>query len=150
MKKSFNPEDCIAALNNLKKGYKMRNLPFSGKQLRSGLHNCGLPSSNTFFKAFKDSGIIQEVSRGKYMFSDDKPIHVSRLSTIQRKYLELGRQYSKRFQQKSKIKPNTELTEVLTCPIEEDPKALIQFAIDLLKDQGYQILAPVGIIYKSL
>lgn len=153
MRKSFKPEDCIAALNNLKKGLQMRGLPFTSEQLRNSLRGCGLPTNNNFFAVFKASGIVQEVSKGKYMFADDKPIYVGTLHAIKRKYGELCRKYMDNHKKKVAEKADAIAEEVKESKPQlpdNDPKALTQFAIDLLKEQGYEIFAPVGIVYKKL
>lgn len=151
-RKSFVPHDCIAALNNIKKGFEMRGLPFTIKQLRESLKGCGLPYNNNFLKVFKESGILKDAGRGKYLFSDDKPIYVGTLQTIKHKYSELRRKYSEIRRQKAKEDTPPEPEEKANeFPLpEDDPNAMIQFAIDLLKEQGYQIFAPVATIYKKL
>lgn len=146
-KRSFNPEQCISLLNNIKRGLQMTDRPFTKETMLNSLKSCGLPTNSTFWSVFRNSGIIQEVSKGKFVFTSKDPIYVGTLNTIKAKYKELSRRYNNSNKKpeapESKEEPKDELPET-------DPLALTQFAIDLLKEQGYQIFAPVGVVYQQL
>lgn len=145
-KRSFNPEQCIGPLNNIKRGLQMTERPFTKETMLNSLKGCGLPTNSTFWSVFRNSGVIQEVSKGKFMFTSKDPIYVGTLNTIKTKYKELARRYNSNKKPEvpeSKEEPKDELPE-------NDPLTLTQFAIDLLKEQGYQIFAPVGVVYQQL
>jgi hypothetical protein len=153
MRKShFVAEDFIAGLNTVKSGLQWKGVPFSKKEILTCLKNCGLPSNSTFWMAFRASGVVQEVSKGSYMFSSKEPIHVSVLARIYKQYQKLVRTYSDNQKQK-KQSEKVEIPEVLEEePIQENHAkeeldATEQFAIDLLKDLGYLVLAPMGTLY---
>ena len=78
-----------------------------------------------------------------YKFKGKEPIHISALETIKRKYQEYHRKYNKKV-----IKP--EVQEVLPEDNAEEKNITIQSAINLLKEQGYVIFAPIGIMYSKL
>lgn len=140
-KKSFNPFDCIGPLNTAKQGIQMAERPFSKESMLTTLKGCGLPTNSTFWSIFRNSGILQEVSKGKFMFASKEPIYVGTLIKIQNKYRELMRHY----------KNNSSKVPDTIC--EKDfPKnnISIEEAIKLLKEQGYRILAPIDVVYKEV
>lgn len=149
-KKSFNPDNCIEALNNLKMGIQMRNIPFTKEELITGFRNCGLPSNTNFFTFFKSFGVIQEVSKGKYMFCDKNPIYVGTLRGIKHKYQEQCRKYN--YNRKLKSEKVSEQTPEIVHPqvVVNNSEDEIQKAINLLKENGYHVMLPVGILYKTL
>ena len=140
-KKSFNPFDCIGPLNTAKQGIQMAERPFSKESMLTTLKGCGLPTNSTFWSVFRNSGVLQEVSKGKFMFASKEPIYVGTLIKMQNKYLELLRHY----------KNNSSKVPDTIC--EKDfPKnnISIEEAIKLLKEQGYTILAPIDVVYKEV
>ena len=140
-KKSFNPFDCIGPLNTAKQGIQMAERTFSKESILITLKGCGLPTNSTFWSIFRNSGILQEVSKGKFMFASKEPIYVGMLIKIQNKYRELMRHY----------KNNSSKVPDTIC--EKDfPKnnISIEEAIKLLKEQGYRILAPIDVVYKEV
>lgn len=144
-KSKFNATDHIAEFNNIKRAMQATGRPFSKKEIIKALKNCGFPSSSTFWSVFRNSGLIKDVSRGFYEFTTKEPIHAEALAKVHRDYLSLGHVYNNK-------KPSVEkekATEPENLP-KDDPKAMTQFAIDLLKEQGYQIFAPVGMIYSQV
>lgn len=140
-KKSFNPFDCIGPLNTAKQGIQMAERPFSKESILTTLKGCGLPTNSTFWSIFRNSGILQEVSKGKFMFSSKEPIYIGMLIKIQNKYLELLRHY----------KNNSSKVPDTICE-KDSPKnnISIEEAIKLLKEQGYRILAPIDVVYKEV
>ena len=142
-KKSFNPFDCIGPLNTAKQGIQMAECTFSKESILITLKGCGLPTNSTFWSIFRNSGILQEVSKGRFMFASKEPIYVGMLIKIQNKYLELLRHY----------KNNSKSPKVPDTVCEKDsPKnnISIEEAIKLLKEQGYRILAPIDVVYKEV
>lgn len=144
MKKSFDPAKCIIALNNIKSVLQLREKPISKSEMLKNLAQCGLPTNSTFWSVFRNSIIIEEVSKGMYKFRSKEPIHISALETVKRKYQEYHRKYNKKV-----IKP--EVQEVVPeKDIPNDKEETVKMAIKLLKEQGYVILKPVGVIYSEL
>ena len=140
-KKSFNPFDCIGPLNTAKQGIQMAERTFSKESILITLKGCGLPTNSTFWSIFRNSGILQEVSKGKFMFASKEPIYVGMLIKIQNKYRELMRHY----------KNNSSKVPDTICE-KDSPKnnISIEEAIKLLKEQGYRILAPIDVVYKEV
>lgn len=140
-KKSFNPFDCIGPLNTAKQGIQMTERPFSKESMLTTLKGCGLPTNSAFWSIFRNSGILQEVSKGKFMFASKEPIYVGTLIKIQNKYRELMRHY----------KNNSSKVPDTICE-KDSPKnnISIEEAIKLLKEQGYRILAPIDVVYKEV
>lgn len=140
-KKSFNPFDCIGPLNTAKQGIQMAERPFSKESILTTLKGCGLPTNSAFWSIFRNSGILQEVSKGKFMFASKEPIYIGMLIKIQNKYRELMRHY----------KNNSSKVPDTICE-KDSPKnnISIEEAIKLLKEQGYRILAPIDVVYKEV
>lgn len=134
-KKSFNCHKCIGPLNEAKRQLQNTNLPFTSKQLIDKFKQCGLPVNRNFWVAFNRSGLLQETSHGKYMFTSQDPIYEGKLAKIQEEYL----RYSKKHRALPAVsRPATE------------PKQLEETAIAFLKERGYIILAPKALIYQAL
>lgn len=149
-KRSFNPQECIAPLNNIKKAMQLTGRPFSKETMLNSLKGCGLPINTNFWSVFRKSGILQEVSKGQFMFASKDPIFVSELIKIQKKYQELSHRYKNNSAQKQDTPKPEEKEETQHELPENDPLALTQFAIDLLKEQGYLIFAPTCIEYTQV
>lgn len=141
-KKSFNPHDCIGALNTAKQALVATERPFKKETLLSSFKGCGLPTNNVFWSAFRNSGLIQEVSKGKFMFTNKEPIFVGKLVNIKAKYQEIKRNYREPIQK-------VESVEVVH---QEEPKqnTNLQAAINLLKENGYLVFAPSRVEYVML
>lgn len=149
-KRSFNPQECIAPLNNTKKAMQLTGKPFSKETMLNSLKGCGLPINTNFWSVFRKSGILQEVSKGQFMFASKDPIFVGELIKIQKKYQELSHRYKNNSSQKQDTPKLEEKEETQHKLPENDPLALTQFAIDLLKEQGYLIFAPSRIEYTQV
>lgn len=148
-RKSFNPHECISLLNTAKQAMQMTDRPFNKETILKSLKGCNLPTNSKFWKIFSESGILQKVSRGHYMFSNKNPIYVGVLAQIQRDYLELLRHYRSNIAQRVEVvKLDPEETP------EESPKEdfmiTTQSAIDILKKQGYLVFAPSYIVYTQV
>lgn len=130
-RKTFDPKESIVLLNNIKTGFQFRNTPISAKTLREGLKSCGFPTNGTFWSVFCNSGIIQKVSKGHYLFTSKNPIYVGFLEEIQREYRKRVHKYNKNATDKKK-QPQK--------PVESHNE--IAMAIELLKKNGYLVYAP--------
>lgn len=124
--------------------------PFSKETMRNSLKGCGLPINTNFWSVFRKSGILQEVSKGQFMFASKDPIFVGELIKIRKKYQELSHRYKNNSAQKQDTPKPEEKEETQHELPENDPLALTQFAIDLLKEQGYLIFAPTCIEYTQV
>lgn len=149
-KRSFNPQECIGPLNNIKKAMQLIGKPFSKESILNNLKSCGLPINSNFWSVFRNSGILQEISKGQFMFTSKDPIFVGELIKIQRKYQELLRRYKDNSAQKQATPKPEEKEETKHKLPKNDPLALTQFAIDILKEQGYLIFAPTCIEYTQV
>lgn len=146
-RKSFNPHDCIAALNTVKTAMQLEGKPFTKEKILTNLKNCGLPTSNEFWSAFRKSGLLQEVSRGQFMWMHQEPIFEGELAKIKAKCRELRNRYKQATPTAASTLPTQEVKNDIP---ENDPKAMTQFAIDFLKEQGYLIFAPTRIEYTQV
>lgn len=150
-KKAFNPQECIAPLNTIKQAMQMTNKPFDKKSILNSLKGCGLPTNSRFWSVFRDSGVLQEVSKGLFMFSSKEPIFVGTLNRIKEKYLELSHRYRSNSRLK-KTKPlevqKKEGTQYTL--LDDNLSAQIQSAIDLLKENGYLIFVPTCVEYTQV
>ena len=141
-KSSYNSEECVESLNNIKNGLQIANKPISKKVLLECLKNCGLPSCSTFWIIFRNSGLIQEVSRGFYLFTDTKPINVKALDILKRRDYEYNKKY---FTKRTKEPEAVEMVEEVEIlgEVEEIQEMAVASAIALLKSKGYIIAKPV-------
>lgn len=154
-RKGFDPKECIGPLNTVKEGVQLRNTPVTKEFLMGAFKNCGLPTNCTFWTAFRSSKVLQEVSKGKYMFAFKDPIYVGTLAHIKKEYQKLLKRYKENCDSKKgtvadkedSIKKDT--TEGPVTEIVETPD-LVKEAISFLKGKGYKILAPVGVVYGEI
>lgn len=126
-RKSFNPHDCIAALNTVKTAMQLEGKPFTKDKILTNLKNCGLPTNTKFWSTFRKSGLLQEVSKGQFMWMHQEPIFEGELAKIKTKYQDL--RYKKPKEASTINEPTKDVPD-------------IQSAIDLLKENGYLIFAP--------
>ena len=142
MGRTFNPHDCISALNNTKQALQLKGSPFSKEVMLNSLKGCGLPINSNFWSVFRKSGILQEVSKGRFMFTSKDPIFIGKLVEIQKKYQELSRRYSSN--RKNSAEPEKNQLEKVQDPKED---SAIQAAINLLKEHHYLVFAPTRVEY---
>lgn len=128
--RGFDPAVCIKPLNNIKRALLLREGPFSRESMVLSLKNCGLPTNSVFWRIFKSS-ILQEVSKGQFMFIDTNPIFVGVLNKIKSDYNRIIQQYTKgkKSEEVRVIEPEHKVDEV-------------QDAINLLKSKGYLVYVP--------
>ena len=142
---AFKPEECIAPLNTLKEGYQIRGGHITKKEILTGLHTCGLPTNGYFWSAFRKHGIVQEISRGKYVFVGKDPIYIGKLRAIQNTYRQAYTTYQRNYVRKSssEISPET-ISESIpesipsTC-LRVKPQITEEQAVQFLKEKGYKI-----------
>ena len=120
-RKSFNPRECIAPLNNVKRAMLIRK-SFSKEMMLQGLKGSGLPVNSIFWNVFLNSNIIARISKTEYRFVNEEPIYIRHLENIKCKYSEIRKKYLKE------------------APAETNVSDPIQEAINLLKENGYKIL----------
>jgi hypothetical protein len=142
-KNAFIPADHIADLNEIKNKFQFLDRPFTFKEISDSFKRVGIPSNDMFWRCFKKSGLVQQVSKGLYMFCFKVPIHVSALVRIYNQYKDNRKVY---------LKPDEVVQEE---PIQEVTEALVpvlteQSAIDFLKSKGYVVLRCKSCIYEVL
>lgn len=143
-KNAFNAEERIHAINTFR--IAMNGKTFTKEQILTMFKENKIPANPNFWSVFRKSGIIEEVSRGQFTFASDKPIYYGVLEKIYRQYHAIMKKYKA---QKPVSEPENEEAEDTISP-EEELAAMESFAIDFLKELGYKILAPVGIVYQPI
>lgn len=143
-KNAFNAEERIRAINTFR--ITMDGKPFTKEQILTMFKENKIPANSNFWSVFRKSGIIKEVSKGLFTFASDKPIYYGVLEKIYRQYHTIVKKYKA---QKPTPEPENEEAEDTISP-EEELAAMEAFAIDFLKELGYKILAPVGIVYQPI
>ena len=143
-KNAFNAKERIPAINKFR--IAMNGKPFTKEQILTMFKENNIPANSNFWAVFRKSGIIKEVSKGQFVFESDKPIFYGDLEKVYRQYHAIVKKYKT---QKQDTKPENEETEDTISP-EEELAAIEAFAVDLLKEMGYKILAPVGIVYQPI
>lgn len=79
------------------------------------------------------------------MFTNKEPIYIGHLYSVRDNYRSILKGYSKA------KKAKQEEEQIVEAEIVDDnPETEVQKAIKLLKDHGYQILKPVGIVYERV
>ena len=141
-KNAFNAEERIRAINTFR--IAMNGKTFTKEQILTMFKENKIPANSNFWSVFRKSGIIKEVSKGQVTFASDKPIYYWVLEKIYRQYHTIVKK-----PQKSASEPENEEAEDTISP-EEELAAMESFAVDLLKELGYKVLAPVGIVYQPI
>lgn len=141
-KNAFNAEERIRAINTFR--VAMNGKTFTKEQTLTMFKENKIPSNSNFWSVFRKSGIIKEVSKGQFIFASDKPIYYGVLEKIYSQYHAIMKKYKSQ-----KMVPEPEKAEDTISP-EEELAAIESFAIDLLKELGYKILTPVGIVYQHI
>ena len=137
-KRLFNSKNCSPAINKFRIAMNGEN--FTKDQLLSVFKESGVPTNRSFWAEFMKSGIVKKVGKHEFVFSSDQPIFHGVLDNVYRKYCSTVKNYRHH-------KPVLESKPEMSKP---DLVALESFAIDFLKELGYKILAPVGIVYKPV
>lgn len=143
-KGAFDAEERNKAINKFR--IAMDGKPFTKEQILTIFKENKIPSNSTFWSVFRKSGVIKEVSKGQFVFASDKPVFYKVLEKIYYQYSSLLKKYQT---PKQSTKSKSEEAED-TISSEEELAAIEAFAVDFLKEMGYKILAPVGIVYQSI
>lgn len=146
-KNAFNAEERIRAINTFR--IAMNGKTFTKEQILTMFKENKIPANSNFWSVFRKSGIIKEVSKGQFAFASDKPIYYGVLEKIYRQYHAIVKKYKEQKPQKPASEPENEEAGGTISP-EEELAAMESFAIDFLKELGYKILAPVGIVYQPI
>ena len=144
-KNAFKSKDHIAAINKFR--IAMNGEKFTKEQLITVFKESGIPTNKNFWAAFCKSGVLKKVSKNEYVFASDQPVFYGVLDQIYHQYNTAMKNYRKNSR---KPEPKPEQEEEQEFDPEEELLAMEAFAIDFLKGLGYEILAPVEIIYESI
>lgn len=173
----FNPksnpdaERIMRGLYEFKKSLVERNKAFSKEEFLSGLREIGIPSNMHFWYSIlhcdlptQKCKLLTRVTKNGYVFTKPKePIFHGDLQAIYDFYKEMTTRYHRTYKEKKskettldevlfgspKISKEGRKTDATEHQKEEFPKE-IQNAINLLKSNGFEILAPVAILYTKV
>lgn len=137
MRKFFDPKLKVIDLNLVKSILTALGAPFSETELRSKLKERGLPHNNVFVSELKSFKILHSVDKGLVEFSTKGPIYYKTLQAIYSSYRKRMNEYGKRYRDRKKIEDQRKST-------------VIESAIKLLKENGYEVYAPVGNLYSKI
>ena len=125
--------DHIKDFNELKAALKGK--PFTKDMFRNELKKINIPCNNMFWVGFIKLRIIKRISRERFVFCDDKPVHFKLLESIYLDYCNRLAGYVR----------NSEVKKA-----REEQESQIAAAVRLLKGLGFQIYAPVEDLYSKL
>ena len=136
--KPFKAKEHIKMLNMLKTQTLEQSLLLTDRDFKDSLKECGIPSNNLFWIEFKKSGLIREVEANVFQWNNaSSPIHFKTLQDIYKRY------HARMVKYQSSYKEKKMLHDV--CK-----RKNIKEAIDLLKENGFEIYAPKGNLYQKL
>ena len=136
--KPFKAKEHIKMLNMLKTQTLEQSLLLTDRDFKDSLKECGIPSNNLFWIEFKKSGLIREVEANVFQWNNaSSPIHFKILQDIYKRY------HARMVKYQSSYKEKKMLHDV--CK-----RKNIKEAIDLLKENGFEIYAPKGNLYQKL
>ena len=136
--KPFKAKEHIKMLNMLKTQTLEQSLLLTDRDFKEALKECGIPSNDLFWIEFKRSGLIQEVSANVFQWNGPNlPIHFKILQNIYEKYRTRLVKYQTTYKEKKALG--------ITFKRED-----IKKAINLLKENGFEIYAPKGNLYQKL
>lgn len=153
-RRHFNAKDVVPMLNMLKNTLVSENKPFTKDQFLQGLKSCGIPSAPEFWSAVRNcecteykGKLLTEIRKGLFVFTNEKkPICFSDLRQIYNMYRSKVNAYQKAWEENKKLKAAAqEKEQEKNAPSDE-----IQAAIDLLKSHGFEVLAPVAMLYAKM
>lgn len=137
-KNAFVALNHIVSLNKFRaNSIKHGDLPLSEGDFRNAFKACGIPSNALFFLEFRRAGLLVRVERDMYAWQNNRPIHHQILQNIYAKYQKRVNEYSNaRYTRKKreKVLKGKEIEE----------------AINLLKNNGFEVFAPKGDLYQKL
>lgn len=135
MRSKFIAAEHIKDLNVLRKS--IAESQFTSDTLREGLRKCGIPCSSLFFSELAASSIIKRVSKKYYQFSNPTtPILHTHLQVIYERYQTKVNKYATKSRNRKRI-----------SKVVLDTR--IQDAIQLLKENGFEVFRDFGEYYKK-
>ena len=135
---AFRAIEHIKQLNMLKKDMVHAGVPVSSEDFRAAFKTCGIPSNAMFWVEFRNSGLLTRVEGHLFVWTSEvSPIHHQQLQSIYNTYQrKVNRNYNA-YREKKKRQEFLKSKEI------ED-------AVNLLKDNGFEIFAPKGNLYQKL
>ena len=135
---AFRAIEHIKQLNMLKKDMVHAGVPVSSEDFRAAFKTCGIPSNAMFWVEFRNSGLLTRVEGHLFVWTNAvSPIHYQQLQSIYNTYQrKVNRNYDT-YREKKKRQ------ELLKSKEIED-------AVNLLKENGFEIFAPKGNLYQKL
>lgn len=138
-------EEILRGVHEFKEALIKSNRAFCKDEFLKGMKEIGLPSNVHFWTALRNckctelgSTILTKIGQDKYVFTNPKkPIYWKDLQEVYNMYSALLKKYHNNKKEKAQK----------TTPAVPDE---ISEAIKLLKSHGYQILAPVAVIYAKM
>ena len=141
-KNAFNSKEATKAINQFR--IAINGAKFTKEQVLTMFKENKIPTNRSFWAALNKSKIFKKVGKDEFVFASGQPVYYGVIDKVYREYSELMKGYYKKHTERVKAEPKENF----------DPKgelnAMKKFAIDFLKDLGYQILEPVGIVYQSI
>lgn len=126
MARKFDAESHIVDLNSLR--IQLANIAFTSDTLREGFKNCNIPSNPIFLNEFFKSGLITQIGKDLYCFTNpSKPIHFNKLNDIYKEYKKKSDKYHNKWYNKEKRKNVLKRSD-------------IQAAIRLLNENGMEVI----------
>lgn len=137
-KNAFVALNHIVPLNEFRaNSIKHEDLPLSEEDFRNAFKACGIPSNALFFLEFRRAGLLVRVEGDMYAWKNNLPIHHQTLQGIYTRYQKKVNEYSNARYARKKREKALKSKEI------ED-------AINLLKENGFEVLAPKGNLYQKL
>ena len=135
---AFRAIEHIKQLNMLKKDMVHAGVPVSSEDFRAAFKTCGIPSNFHFWVEFRNSGLLTRVEDHMFVWTSAvSPIHHQQLQSIYNSYQKKINAVRDRYLEK---KAREELLK----------SKEIEDAINLLKENGFEIFAPKGNLYQKL
>lgn len=126
--KKFDAKEHIKALNQV----RASQMPMSAIDMRYLLKQIGLPSNSLFWSILSSSDLIIKLGYRQYQFINE-PIHYTKLEAVYAVYKERVDSYANKHRLSKKLSKNS-----------------IKRAVAMLKNQGFEIYAPVGKLFQKL
>lgn len=135
---AFRAVEHIKQLNMLKRDMVNSGVPVSSEDFRAAFKTCGIPSNAMFWVEFRNSGLLTRVEGHLFVWTSTvSPIHHQQLQSIYNTYQKrINRNYGVYRERKKR-------QELLKSKEIED-------AVNLLKENGFEIFAPKGNLYQKL
>lgn len=135
---AFKAIEHIKQLNMLKRDMVHAGVPVSSEDFRAAFKTCGIPSNLIFWMEFRNSGLLTRVEGHLFVWTSAvSPIHHQQLQSIYNSYQKKINAVRDRYLEK---KAREELLK----------SKEIEDAINLLKENGFEIFAPKGNLYQKL